>query len=71
MYLYKTYKGAEAREFAQTPPPFGLGIYRDVVNVETIEHHASSFTDAGDDYNVFRLFDKDGVVIEQIRREGY
>ena len=73
MYLYATFEGEKAKTFAQQRPPFGINITDAVTlsRIAKIEHWASSFTDAGNDFNEFRLFDAEGRLINTIRKKGY
>jgi hypothetical protein len=73
MYLCEVFKGNEARKFAADPRPFGLAVEDDsvIASVSKIEHHGSSFSDAGKDFNLFMLFDENGNIISKIRIEGY
>lgn len=71
-YLMSTHMGDTARELAQTAPPFGPGASQETVEkCEKVELHASSFSDPGGDWCEFRLFDKDGQMLERSRVGGY
>jgi len=40
-------------------------------DAETVEVHASSFNDPGDDFNEYRFFRADGSKIATVRKEGF
>ncbi|MFX0200791.1 MAG: hypothetical protein ACFFCW_32120 [Candidatus Hodarchaeota archaeon] len=71
-YLYTEYRGEEARREATQKPPQGPGFSeKEIHNIERLEVWASSFTDPGEDYTNWKLFDAQGRLISERRMRGY
>lgn len=72
MYLTQRKTGEEARVAASQNAPFGPGFTPEVVKqIETLEIHGSSFTDAGEDFCEFRAINADGIQFAAKRLAGY
>ncbi|MFX0200222.1 MAG: hypothetical protein ACFFCW_29230 [Candidatus Hodarchaeota archaeon] len=71
-YLYTEHQGEEARREAIQKPPKGPGFSEEEVrNIDRLEVWASSFTDPGEDYTDWKLFDDQGRLINERRIRGY
>ena len=71
-YLYTQYQGEEARREAIQKPPIGPGFSEEEVhNIDRLEVWASSFSDPGEDYTDWKLFDAQGRLINERRMRGY
>ena len=64
--------GAYARREAAARPPCGAGFNaRIVARTETLEIHASEFSDPGPDFCELRAFDADGNLLAKKKVKGY
>lgn len=72
MYLIERFSGERAQVVAQDRLPFGGGFDSETVSrLARLELWGSSFTDLGDDFCEYRLFDADGRQIATKRVGGY
>ena len=71
MYLSLTILVSVPEE-ARLQPPFGPGFTaNEAEGAVKMEVWSSSFSDPGEDFNEWRLFDKDGKQIQTRRRSGF
>jgi hypothetical protein len=72
MYKGGEFTGTDLARVAQSKPPFGPGFTPDeVIDAVRLEVWHTSFTDPGEDYTEFRLFNAGGDQVGQRRVEGY
>ena len=73
MYLHSTYlQQDDIVQQACTKPPFGPGFSQDAAKkAAKMEVWATNFTDPGEDYCLFKLFDAAGTVIGENRVDGF
>lgn len=68
------YKVSETTDKAAmtAPRPMGPGVAQAIADrVARMEVWGSAFTDPGDDYCEFRLFDATGTLFDRVRVPGY
>lgn len=72
MYRGDTKTGEAAKKFAAGGYPFGPGWSEEIVDrIHTVEVWHSSFTDPGEDFNLFKGFDADGNLVTEKKIGGY
>jgi hypothetical protein len=72
LHQLDTVEGEELVRQATTKPPFGPGFSADeVARATKMESWGSSFSDPGDDFCLFKLFDSAGTLLGERRTEGF
>jgi hypothetical protein len=70
MHLYDTITGTNAIDFCKQQLKMDSNQY-DLNNINRIEVFGTNFTDEGEDYCEYRVYDNEGKVIAVKRESGY
>lgn len=68
-YMIQKCEGQEAKTKAAERPPLGPGV--EDPRIASLEMWGSSFTDPGEDWCEFRLYDANGIELGKRRLRGY